>query len=321
MQRPTSQSRDSGAPVRSRGSARGHVSSGAGPIVFALTRRGHSSAALRRALALARACETDLHALMVMPDFPRMRPHIPRRSFIDAIRSLECVVNDNRATAAWLARAGADGPPIERFSAVVGDFPEQVVRYCGRVGAQAIVVSSDVETPGSVVTALACSSGVPVLLAREGGGHATIVAATDLRDRDYPVLHKAAEMGHRLRAAVVAVHNVNPLAVVLPFDVDWPIVLTRSESSQRALVERLTSASLESNLGSKPVVHYELNPVAAIVGQARSCDADLVVVGARTQRWFDRPAFGSVASQVVNRAHCSVLVTPLRAGEPESRAD
>jgi nucleotide-binding universal stress UspA family protein len=49
----------------------------------------------------------------------------------------------------------------------------------------------------------------------------------------------------------------------------------------------------------------------AILDEVRRHDAALIIVGIRQRSGFDRWIRGSVAMDVVNRAECSVLVTPL----------
>lgn len=136
---------------------------------------------------------------------------------------------------------------------------------------------------------------------------------------------KRLEIGHQLQVPVVALHNVEPLAVGLSAATAWSVVVARPDSERRALAAKLLSASRDLNVDSQPVVRHELNSVAAIVDEASARDADLIVVGARTRRRFGLAMFGSIASRVVNRAQCSVLVLPLRevidrAGAPDVRA-
>ncbi|GAB4217020.1 MAG: hypothetical protein OHK0013_44150 [Sandaracinaceae bacterium] len=56
------------------------------------------------------------------------------------------------------------------------------------------------------------------------------------------------------------------------------------------------------------VVRAEPTATDAILREARAREGDLIVVGARPRRWFERLFARSVASQVVERAKRSVLV-------------
>jgi hypothetical protein len=127
------------------------------------------------------------------------------RSFIESIRAVERLAIANRATGAWLMDTVGDANAIERFSVVHGEFSDQVRAYAGQLEAQAIVVCPSDRHVGSAMASLAFSAEVPVLVSRESIGRDTIIAATDLRDSEYPVLNKAADWSRKLRASIMRV--------------------------------------------------------------------------------------------------------------------
>jgi nucleotide-binding universal stress UspA family protein len=49
-------------------------------------------------------------------------------------------------------------------------------------------------------------------------------------------------------------------------------------------------------------------PAEAIVGLATERKADLIVIGTRRKRFFERLVEGSVLQEVLRRARCDVLV-------------
>lgn len=70
--------------------------------------------------------------------------------------------------------------------------------------------------------------------------------------------------------------------------------------------EALKSVAAEGLVATGQVVHNH-SPASAILDAAQ--DADLIVVGSRGHGGFSGLHLGSVASQVIHHAHCSVLVT------------
>jgi nucleotide-binding universal stress UspA family protein len=71
-----------------------------------------------------------------------------------------------------------------------------------------------------------------------------------------------------------------------------------SEARER-LLQRHLSATYLPLLG---------DPAEKLLDAARDVDADLVVVGTRSQNGTPRPALGSVSGDLVRRAPCDVLV-------------
>lgn len=293
-------------PPRGRGAA----SAAKRSILLVLPARGHPTRILLRALALARVLGAKLHVLRMLPSAFRVRTHAAR-DFVARIRALENLAHGNRATGQWLSDIAGDVDTIERFDVIQGEFSEHVRVHARELAVQAIVVAASEGKGGGAMTNLACRAGLPVLVAREAVGRNTIVAATDLRDGSYPVLAKAADWSRKLDVSMVALHNFSPLPLPIPFELDWPLGGLWSDPVQQGLSARLAHVSNQLNLESEPVTRHELHPATAILREAVRRDADLVMVGVRARWWLNRPMLGCVASQVVNRAKCSVLVLPL----------
>jgi nucleotide-binding universal stress UspA family protein len=170
-----------------------------------------------------------------------------------------------------------------------------------------------------MVTSLACSASIPVLVARGGLGGRAIIAATDLRKLGYPVLWKAAEIGRRLQVSMIAVHNVDLQPITTP-DMAWILRVPRPVSLLDGPAERLARVAAQLPVDTETVVRSEDNPADAILNEARTHDADFVVVGARRRSWYDWPLCGTVASRIVNRGERSVLVLPLEESAMSVRA-
>ena len=290
------------------------ASTSARPVVlFALFAEGRPTASLLRALALSRVLGAELHVMRVLAEHTRVNALFPQNHGIDARRTVERTLQENRTTREWIASClGDDGTAVQRFAIAHGSFVDQVAGRAAHLEAVLIVVPPREGRMGSTVTSLASTSGVPVLLAREATHDETIIAATDLQSEGYPVLRRAAQLGQQLDAPVLAVHNVNPVSVVVRVDMAWPITVLQGDPVREARSARLSQICSERlPVEASAVIRNEVNPVDAILGEARKHNADLVVVGTRRRGWFGRLLAGSVAAQVVNRAKRSVLVTPL----------
>ena len=79
------------------------------------------------------------------------------------------------------------------------------------------------------------------------------------------------------------------------------------ETTAAAAAEELASAGFVAD-GVAPIG----DPAQEIVRGADAFEADLIVMGTRGQKGFERLLLGSVARKVLQRAHCSVLVVSAR---------
>jgi nucleotide-binding universal stress UspA family protein len=176
------------------------------------------------------------------------------------------------------------------------------------MGAALIVLAPSTGWLGITATVLAQASSLPVLVARGSASESTLLAATDLEDDEYWVLRKAVELGARLGAPVVAVHNVSCLAVAFSHELPGGRAANRGPIESRGL--RLVQATERFGAAMGTILATEVDPVDAILDQARVHDARMIVVGTRPRYRGDRFIASSVAAEVVNRSDCSVLVTP-----------
>lgn len=157
----------------------------------------------------------------------------------------------------------------------IGDFLGQVGRFARACGARLIVVLPREGRAGSRVTALAGASAHPVLVARSFESFRTLVAATDLEDDDYPVLRSAAVLGDQLRADVLAVHNVSPVAAVLPVESAFATALLLTADTVKLRRQRLVRATAALTAKMQHLIANRPDTVSVILEQCQS----------RVRRW------------------------------------
>jgi nucleotide-binding universal stress UspA family protein len=124
----------------------------------------------------------------------------------------------------------------------------------------------------------------------------TIVAAYD--DPGSATLERAAELAQALGSQLV-VTNVAAAADA-----------NEAEAAGREARRRLEEARgvLEARGIQAEYVPISGQPGEAIVGLAAERKADLIVIGTRRKRFFERLVEGSVLQEVLRRARCDVLV-------------
>ena len=287
-------------------------------VLFAFRECLPTAWSLRRAIALARALDSELHAMFVSPlDVSGGSWSLERGGA--GIRAREGRDGVDLARA-WFADAlGAEGE-ADALHSHWGDFTEQVSAYARTIDASLIVVPPP-RGSGEEVAALAHAARVPVLVARDRAAGDAIVAATDLEDCSYPVLRAATHFSRRLAVPLIALHNLSPIRVLSAID----LVLSEPRSPVRTLIElerhRLYQAVRALPSSVTPLLAEEVDPVEAILREARGGGVDLVAVGARREMWWARWLRRSVPVRVVERAPCSVLVVPIfESGAPGCEA-
>jgi nucleotide-binding universal stress UspA family protein len=123
----------------------------------------------------------------------------------------------------------------------------------------------------------------------------TILVAYD--DPSSQTLARAADYAEQLGSALI-VTNVAPPKDANPSDADRT-AQARLEQARGYLESRGLEADLVATKGT---------PADAIVRLAQERNVDLIVVGSRHKRFFERLVEGSVNQNVLQRAGCDVLV-------------
>jgi nucleotide-binding universal stress UspA family protein len=249
---------------------------------------------------LARALHCELEVLRVAPALS-----VLERVERDRRREQRRARAYLRETKLWLASAlGEDEPQPGRVIVRSGKFANEVIDHAAaRPGVALVVLAPEHWRMGSLATKVARCTGLSVVVARERSHGLGILAATDLRSPDFPVLRQAARLGNALKASVTALHNVEPLGTASS-DADPYEGLHEHERRLDDVANALDGVML-------PVVSEEVDPVIAIRKEATHRNVDLIVVGVHQAPWLERLFYGSVASRIVQLERSSVVIVPM----------
>jgi len=134
-----------------------------------------------------------------------------------------------------------------------------------------------------------------------------IVCAIDLSDIIDEVVDTARNLAKISGAEVVTLFAVPPLtsfANLITHNTDESIVeSTQSQASE--LMTAFMDANFQGVFAKSLVVVG--SPAEVILEQAKAEHADMIVMGTRGKKGFDRLLLGSVASKVIQSAQCPVL--------------
>lgn len=134
-----------------------------------------------------------------------------------------------------------------------------------------------------------------------------ILVATDGSERNKAAVEEALQIGRVCGSTVIAVYVMD----VSMFESASPDVVVIRDTW--TVLQREADATLECvrTIGegvNLETVILEGKPVAEIVKYAVEHGIDLIVIGTKGKRGFERLLLGSVAEQVVQSAPCKVLV-------------
>lgn len=281
------------------------TSSSPDSILFAFTDEQRPRASLLHACVLARELHAQLHVLMVVKPRQPFAPVVPLR--VQRVRA-----------ARWLAELlGGNGQDCLQLSS--GPFVRDVAHRARQLDARLIVAVRDRRRFGWRAARLARRAAVSVMVTDDlASVGSTIVAATDLADPVYPVLHEAGTLRGVLHGPVVAVHNLNPFQLAREAGLFRSLFALRSQAHAGEVERRTRQLAQAARTGVQggaevAILASRIRTVDAILQAANAYGAHLIIVGTRAQSWFRRLWGRALAARVVNRAHCLVLITPIRA--------
>lgn len=281
-----------------------------GPIVIATDFSEQAGEALRQGHDLAAELSAAVVIAHVIPEAFRSRVLFPHNAGIDAATQ-----EAMRQSAAAAVRTQAStvlgrDVPAEQVLIEAGSPHAGLVDLADRVGARLIVAP-----PGATAQRIARSAGRPVLVARPSPARGLVLAATDFSDPAVPAVDAA--------RAEAARRDV-PLRVLHCLDIDSPAYFAAgihggfgaAPFPDHVVAQLVSEAEQQLRALSPPgaaIVVRRESPFAAIMHEAETARAALVVVGTHGRSGLARFALGSVAEHVLREAPCSVLVVPLHA--------
>jgi nucleotide-binding universal stress UspA family protein len=133
----------------------------------------------------------------------------------------------------------------------------------------------------------------------------TILAATDFSHASVKALAFAARLANHCRAPLHVLHveDAGPGATPGQSSVDL------SDRTRREMQRVIAAASADA--GCALHVHTMIgSPAAVILEAARARHADVVIVGGQCLSEPQKPGFGSIADELLRRAHLPVIVVP-----------
>lgn len=200
------------------------------------------------------------------------------------------------------------------------DAVDALLRLAERESASLIVIGSRGRGQwtsillGSTARALAITSPVPVLIAREGAmPPMRILTATDGSPSARAALAAFARMP-RCEGAAVELFHVLPVHTWPTEDVEWGEIGSRTDVEHDEDVRANAMLDAQRTLlppGLAVTTRHERGHVGeTILRRARDIGADLIVIGTRGLSGPRQLFFGSTAERVVTHARANVLVGP-----------
>jgi nucleotide-binding universal stress UspA family protein len=181
---------------------------------------------------------------------------------------------------------------------VAGSPGAEIIKLVDETGADMIVLGgrapSGKRVFGSAAEYVLAQARVPVYIARPAKTTQRIVVATDLTEPGFPAVSRAADIAALLDARITLVHSLPEGASVDP---------------EKARILRRLKRDLPPT--AEQVIEHG-DAASSVVAVAERVKADLIVVASKGRTGLARFVIGSVASSIVRKASCSVLVVPLK---------
>ena len=284
----------------------------AAPVVIATDGFEQSDPALIAGRLLSGDEADAIRVITVVNALPMMTPEagLPYSADVDASRRAD----HKRAVAMQLERVWPEESPVD-IEVYDGDVVARIADVAHNANASLIVVGigrhAVIDRVFGTETALglARAADVPVLAVAEGhaGAPRRIVVAVDFSETSL----RAARMAVELAAADAKIYLVH----VEPRDdtmYGWAPGADYRNDAGFALAEVRDRLNTVADMTTQRVVLYG-DPRTEILRFASSVGADLIATGSRGRGLVARMLVGSVATQILRGATCSVLTVPLHA--------
>jgi nucleotide-binding universal stress UspA family protein len=137
-----------------------------------------------------------------------------------------------------------------------------------------------------------------------------ILVAVDGSQASMDAADQAIEMASKYSSELIALHVI--LSDTTIFGTSPPRHIDEIKQEAQQYLDKIKQKIPDQHYNSKIQMRTELvssaTAVGGIVGFAEKENIDLIVVGTRGRSGFKKLLLGSVASGVVNYAHCPVMV-------------
>ncbi|HZC20742.1 MAG TPA: universal stress protein [Nitrososphaeraceae archaeon] len=137
-----------------------------------------------------------------------------------------------------------------------------------------------------------------------------ILVAVDGSQASMDAADQAIEMARKYNSELIALHVI--LSDTTIFGTNPPQHIDEIKQQAQQYLDKIKQKLPNQHDDNKIQMRTELissaTAVAGIVGFAEKENVDLIVIGTRGRSGFKRLLLGSVASGVVNYAHCPVMV-------------
>lgn len=147
-----------------------------------------------------------------------------------------------------------------------------------------------------------------------------ILLAIDGSKHSAAPIHAAAELAKAFHSEVVVVHarqvvpspvpvGITPIGIVISGAADEMAAVAQDlEAAARRVVDHVLAEVANRDVKARGEVVSGRSTAKSILDAAQDCGADLIVIGSRGLSDLSGLLLGSVAHQVVQHAHCPVLV-------------
>jgi nucleotide-binding universal stress UspA family protein len=137
-----------------------------------------------------------------------------------------------------------------------------------------------------------------------------ILVAVDGSQASMDAADQAIEMARKYNSELIALHVI--LSDTTIFGTNPPQNIDEIKQQAQQYLDKIKQKLPNQHDDNKIQMRTELissaTAVAGIVGFAEKENVDLIVIGTRGRSGFKRLLLGSVASGVVNYAHCPVMI-------------
>jgi len=283
------------------------------PVVLVMSAEIRPRIALWRASVFAKRMGARLFVVACLPDDKRVNMLFPHRHLAEAEKNINSEDAVRRRVWRWCNKK-----PVAPAAVMVGrgDLSACAASVATKLKAQLVVLSALDDVSGRDVTAIVEDAGVSVMLSRATRPRNAVIAATDMTLQDFPVVRKGVVVAELLGAPLTIVHNVEPqmpAQAVIAADgaMFLPLVpATEKAKARERRANRLRAVAARFG-GVEAKVLEDVDTIGAILGFAKSQQADMVIVGHRRRSWLVRVFGKSVASNVINRSIRSIMVVPV----------